>query len=170
MRRAVDGVGAVVAVAACLIACGDHGPYTKVRDATVEQVSGRWIRFGGLSVVPATRSLLAESPPDQAYSLDLQPDLTCQVGTKLRAFLADCLSVNTATQDDKQICSWALESGVETQELTVVAEAAGDSWVPIKLLLERDSDDGELILEGVCSSGSNYIFVRPHFVGRPNVQ
>ena len=171
MRRPVDGVRTLVVLAASLlVACGDDSPYTKVRDATVEQVSGRWIRFGGLSLVPATRSLLSESPPDQAYSLELRPDLSCQVGSKLGAFLADCTSASTASAHDNPICSWALESGVETQELTIVAEATDGKWLPMKLIVERDPDDMELILEGVCSSGSKYILVRPHLVGTSNVR
>jgi hypothetical protein len=149
-----------------LITCSACSPqrdhYVRLGDATPSQLSGSWVRFGGLSVIPAVRAGLAESPPPGPWALELRGDGTCVAGEEVSAFVGQCYVVDATAALRPPICGWGLEPGPEGQELTVVIPRANDRWLAMRMGISRDTSDGEVVLRGACRSGGEYVFVRPH--------
>jgi hypothetical protein len=147
-----------------LASCGSsEGHYIRVKEPAAAQLSGHWIRFGGLSLIPAARSLILQSPPPAAHTLEMLPDQTCDLGQELLGFVASCNQKVPWLQRSPPVCRWGLQPSPiagEGQEVVLVTAGTDNAFLALRMAVARDTE-GAFVLYGLCRNHEQYAFVRP---------
>ena len=158
MGTQIVGRTATVLLGLALSGC-EPAPYAPVRRTISSgELQGRWIPLDLETGASAIRSLMGAQPPPAQQSLALHPDHTCEVGTAFARFLAECTG-RKVPEDENGTCAWGLTP--DGREVTLAVGGSSVDPLRVRMRLDEDPEDGELVLNAGCLGEVEYMIVRP---------